>query len=128
MNRDVSHYNLVAAAPAEGNDLSGLLSSEAESASQYKTSLAKSLFGEDSSKVEDHKILALKNKAPAPNPAYQNRLKVLYSQNVSQKRTSSVAVSSDALQTLDAPGEYFINSLCMSFPSRLRVNGYFRPC
>lgn len=103
MNRDVSHYNLVAAVPTPEEDATGLLCSEAESAQQYKSTLAKSLFGEDSSKVEDHKILALKNKAPAPNPAHQNHLKVLYSQNLSQKK-SAVAVSSDAYQTLDAPG------------------------
>jgi hypothetical protein len=102
MNRDVAHYNLVAVPTEE--DSNNLLCSEAETESQYKNTLAKSLFGEDTGKVEEHKILALKNKAPAPNPAYQNRLKVLYSQNVSSNKRSSVNVSSDSYMTLDAPG------------------------
>jgi cell division cycle protein 20 (cofactor of APC complex) len=101
MNRDVAHYNLVAI-PTEEDSL--IPCSEAEQESQYKNTLAKSLFGEDSGNVEEHKILALKNKAPAPNPAYQNRLKVLYSQNLSSHKRSTVNVSSDSYMTLDAPG------------------------
>lgn len=123
MNRDVAHYNLVAVPTEEDSD-NLLLCTPAESESQYKNTLAKSLFGEDTGKVEEHKILALKNKAPAPNPAYQNRLKVLYSQNVSSHKRSSVNVSSDAYMTLDAPGlvdDYYLNLLDWSQSNVLAI-------
>lgn len=96
MNSNVSHYNLVTTVPTGENVLSG-----GTFASQYNTSLAKSLFGED---VTNLKILALKNKAPSPDPTYQNHLRVLYSQNVAQRRTGNFIISPEAYVTLDAPG------------------------
>jgi len=107
-NRDAILYNMMAENNTDSMDVE--LPNKG-----YKESVAESLFGEEV--VEDHKILALKNKAPAPRPGYQNHLKVLYSQNASKPKKEATAprsIRTNAERVLDAPGlvdDYYLNLL-----------------
>lgn len=67
-----------------------------------------------------HRVLAFKNKAPAPEEGYQNSLRVLYSQNKGSSRSSSAAarptrhIPSAPVRILDAPDlldDYYLNLL-----------------
>jgi len=62
------------------------------------------------------KILAFKNKAPAPRDGYQNNLKVLYCQNreAVKKASSSRTIPQQPQKVLDAPellDDYYLNLL-----------------
>lgn len=115
MNMEVCHYNL--GQEVASNDF---YDSEADSSVNYKSSVAKSLFGET---VEEHKILALKTKAPAPHPGYQNHLRVLYSQNTTRSKPTRVIAQKEE-RTLDAPGlvdDYYLNLVDWSASNILAV-------
>jgi len=119
MNMEVSRYNL-----GQENPTADSMETEVDSSLNYKASIARSLFGESVSQVEEHKILALKSKAPKPNPGYQNQLKVLYSQNMSQSVKPTRAIAQKEERTLDAPGlvdDYYLNLVDWSKSNVLAV-------
>lgn len=73
-----------------------------------------------SSAAAGHRVLAFKNKAPAPEEGFQNQLRVLYSQNKGTSRSSSAAfrptrhIPSAPVRILDAPDlldDYYLNLL-----------------
>jgi cell division cycle 20, cofactor of APC complex len=75
------------------------------------------------------RILAFKNKAPAPKDGYQNSLKVLYSQQNGTKKPGEVAkptrhIPSAPVRILDAPDlldDYYLNLLSWSSSNTLAV-------
>eukprot|EP01126_Amoeba_proteus_P052576 TRINITY_DN6361_c0_g1_i1.p1 TRINITY_DN6361_c0_g1~~TRINITY_DN6361_c0_g1_i1.p1 ORF type:complete len:414 (-),score=57.57 TRINITY_DN6361_c0_g1_i1:286-1527(-) len=104
MNMELGHYNLL---QQTMND------PHMESVTPLKKTLSQSMF---QTCVEEYKILALQNKAPAPPPTYQNHLRVLYSQNLSSKTNtkSTHRIPCHEEKTLDAPGmvdDYYLNLL-----------------
>lgn len=101
----------------------------AESASpskkQFQDTLAESMF---SAPVDSCKILALKAKAPEPRSGYENRLRVLYSQNhvpaAGAKPISTRHIPTTAERILDAPDlvdDYYLNLLDWSKDNMLAV-------
>ena len=91
MDIDVANFNLTSKENAHPNGT--YLESPAKV--EYASSLSDCLF--DSSKNRT-KVLAFKNKAPAPKEGYSNRLHVLYSQNKSAakpKTKTSRAIPSE---------------------------------
>jgi len=82
----------------------------------YKSSLAETIF--DGKVVANNsKILACKNKAPAPKEGYQNNLKVLYSKTSASngdKVRSKRVIPTSAIKVLDAPDaqdDFYLNLL-----------------
>jgi len=73
------------------------------------------------------RILAYKNKAPAPKEGYQNSLKVLYSQQVGKKAAvvkPARHIPSAPVRILDAPDlldDYYLNLLSWSSTNQLAV-------
>lgn len=105
--KDVAHFNLMSENSFDSMDV------ESSPAKAYKSQLSQSLFGEEQM---ESKILAMKNKAPAPRAGYQNQMAVLYSQNLGKvkKAPTSRAIPSTAERVLDAPGlseDYYLNLL-----------------
>lgn len=93
----------------------------------YKNTLKSSLFNNDQ---PGSKILAFKNKAPAPKESHQNTLRVLYSQNktthtantMSRKVTRHIPQAADRI--LDAPeivNDFYLNLLDWSSQNVLAV-------
>ncbi|XP_049849641.1 anaphase-promoting complex subunit cdc20-like [Schistocerca gregaria] len=93
---------------------------------QLHDTLAESLFSSTTS-IEQCKIMCLKNKAPEPRAGYENRLKVLYSQNLdhsSVSRYNTRHIPSQAEKILDAPDvldDYYLNLLDWSKDNLLAV-------
>ena len=93
-----------------------------EKPSGYSELLAANTKNESS----DSRILAFKNKAPAPKDGYQNSLKVLYSQ---QKKNFDIVkpsrqIPSAPIRILDAPNmidDYYLNLLSWSSTNSLAV-------
>lgn len=80
----------------------------------YKSSLAETIF--DSKIGSNSKILACKNKAPAPKEGHQNNLRVLYSKSSgsSDQVRSRRVIPSSAIKVLDAPeaqNDFYLNLL-----------------
>lgn len=74
------------------------------------------------------RVLAFKNKAPAPKDGYQSSLKVLYSQQTATKKAEVVKptrqISSNPLRILDAPDlkdDYYLNLMSWSASNVLAV-------
>jgi len=73
------------------------------------------------------RVLAFKNKAPAPKEGYQNSLKVLYTQNTTKKGESTKPtrhISSTPSRVLDAPellNDYYLNLLSWGPTNTLAV-------
>jgi cell division cycle protein 20 (cofactor of APC complex) len=88
----------------------------------YKSSLAESIFdGKAGSK-----ILACKNKAPAPKEGYQNNLRILYSKSAgtTEKAASRRVIPASAIKILDAPDvtdDFYLNLLDWSKNNLLSV-------
>ena len=93
---------------------------------EFQKVLESNLLGSSSSSSSaagaGHRVLAFKNKAPAPQEGYQNGLRVLYSQNkgASSSRSSAAAfrstrhIPSAPVRILDAPDlldDYYLNLL-----------------
>eukprot|EP01087_Luapelamoeba_hula_P016798 TRINITY_DN51_c0_g1_i4.p1 TRINITY_DN51_c0_g1~~TRINITY_DN51_c0_g1_i4.p1 ORF type:complete len:472 (+),score=56.84 TRINITY_DN51_c0_g1_i4:77-1417(+) len=116
MDMDVANYNLTAC--AKENQLPGT-TSEADLAASLSDSLFES--------KQAYKVLAFKNKAPAPCESYTNRLKVLYSQNgsnIKSKVKVSRTIASEPERVLDAPGildDYYVNLLDWGANNQLAV-------
>lgn len=114
MNRDVSRYAL-------NNENSG---ADMMEESSYSSQVAESLFGQDV-RVDEHKILALKAKPPAPRAGYQNHMRVLYSQNVGKvAKEKGRVIPTSCERVYDAPGivdDYYLNLVDWSSQNILAV-------
>jgi len=117
MDIDVANFNLTS---KENHPNNSYLESPAKA--EYASSLSDCLFEKNRTKV-----LAFKNKAPAPKEGYSNRLHVLYSQNktaAKPKVKTTRAISSEPERVLDAPGivdDYYLNLLDWSCNNTLAV-------
>ena len=98
--------------------------------SEYAELLAANTKNDDqhSSDCQSSRVLAFKNKAPAPKEGYQNSLKVLYSQQNSKKNCEVVKptrhIPSAPVRILDAPNmidDYYLNLLSWSSTNTLAV-------
>lgn len=96
---------------------------EEEEEETYRKSLATNLLGQE---VTDSRVLAFRNKAPAPSEDFHSNLRVLYSQNkpksVQIKPTRHI--SSAPCRILDAPelmDDYYLNLLSWSQSNVLAV-------
>ena len=103
--------------------------------SDYAKLLAVNMEGGQSSAAnagadgDKARILAFKNKAPAPKEGYQNTLKVLYSQQGGNKKAGEVVkpsrhIPSAPVRILDAPDmldDYYLNLLSWSSTNVLAV-------
>ncbi|KAL6080371.1 ubiquitin-protein transferase activating protein [Balamuthia mandrillaris] len=128
MDMDIANFNLTSS--SENTNPNVLLQSPSKEL--YKESLAKSLFDSSSAKsmMSGSKVLAFKHKAPAPSDTYENRLRILYSQNkmdsqlhprVSRKER---AIPSAPERVLDAPNlvdNYYLNLLDWSSTNVLAI-------
>lgn len=83
-----------------------------EETSEYKSTLAQSLFAGDD---VNSKILAFKHKAPLPTEGFQNKLRVLYSQNKDYsgpvKRTTRVCSQTKVLDAPEMVDDFYLNLL-----------------
>lgn len=115
MNLKVSQYNL-----SKENDSSTI---SGNTQRQVTGSLSESLFS--TSSVDECKILACRTKAPEPKAGYENRLSVLYSQNLAQKvQKPSRHIPTVANRILDAPDmldDYYLNLLDWSKSNKLAI-------
>ena len=107
MDLDVAHYNMTKENGADGNVTPN---------KAFGDELAKSLF-DSSSDLDNARVLAFRNKAPAPKESYQDSLKVLYSQNKAASTKQKVTlrhIPSAPEKILDAPDlvdDYYLNLL-----------------
>jgi cell division cycle protein 20 (cofactor of APC complex) len=120
----------------DGEDVSYLTGSDenvdngnSDSSSDFNKLLTETTSG-DSFKNDvgaNTRVLAFKNKAPAPKEGYQNSLKVLYSQKASKKSDISKPtrhISSAPVRKLDAPemlDDYYLNLLSWGPTNSLAV-------
>lgn len=102
-SKDISQYNI-----SKGAD-----ENKTPAEKLWSDSLAETLFSVPS--VDNCKILALQNKAPAPKSGYENRLKVLYTQSLgSEKVKSHRQIPSQPMHVLNAPDmvdDFYLNLL-----------------
>lgn len=103
-------------------------SSGDESLNNSSSDLAKTLNSSNGNDVgPGTRVLAFKNKAPAPKEGYQNSLKVLYSQNTTKRDVavkSTRHISSNPVRVLDAPellNDYYLNLLSWGPTNQLAV-------
>lgn len=99
--------------------------SSSSSSGDFHKVLESNLLGSSSSSSSsassaDHRVLAFRKKAPAPEEGYHNGLRVLYSQNNSASRSSAASarptrhIPSAPVRILDAPDlldDYYLNLL-----------------
>lgn len=118
MDISISHYNLL----KENNNPQTPSTTQT---SNYKSALAQTMFNKKE-KIENFKILALKDKAPAPPQTFENHLKVVYSHQVDPqtrpKTTRHIPKTAD--KVLDAPGfedNYYLNLLSWSSTNHVAV-------
>ena len=108
-----------------GNDSA----SSSSTSSDFNKLLTETASGESikSDVGANTRVLAFKNKAPAPKEGYQNTLKVLYSQKTSKKGDVSKStrhISSAPVRKLDAPemlDDYYLNLLSWGPTNQLAV-------
>jgi cell division cycle protein 20 (cofactor of APC complex) len=118
MDLDLAHYNLT----CENDD-----PNISPSKQLYRQALAEHLF--DGRTVgKGSKVLAFKNKAPAPSDTYQNQLRSLYSKSKPSGMTASAApnrkIPQQPEKVLDAPGmrdEFYSHLLDWSSKNVLAV-------
>lgn len=99
------------------------------SSSDFNKLLTETASGESvkSDVGSNTRVLAFKNKAPAPKEGYQNTLKVLYSQKATRKGDVSKPtrhISSAPVRKLDAPemlDDYYLNLLSWGPTNQLAV-------
>ena len=110
-------------------DLSGMYPDENSSGNEpYAELVSAATKNDQSSDCQSSRILAFKNKAPAPKDGYQNTLKVLYSQQNGKKNCEVVKptrhIPSAPVRILDAPNmidDYYLNLLSWSSTNSLAV-------
>jgi len=106
--------------------LSDDISDESAEQSDYLKILSAST-SENSTDASNSRVLAFKNKAPAPKDGFQNSLKVLYSQHTGKTNDSvksSRHIQSAPVRILDAPelmDDYYLNLLSWSSSNSLAV-------
>lgn len=98
---------------------------------EFHKALESNLIGAPPARADGHRVLAFRNKAPAPEEGYQNGLKVLYSQNKGRAGgLGGVAgrptrhIPSAPVRILDAPDlldDYYLNLLSWSTTDVLAV-------
>eukprot|EP01090_Pellita_catalonica_P010333 TRINITY_DN21783_c0_g1_i1.p1 TRINITY_DN21783_c0_g1~~TRINITY_DN21783_c0_g1_i1.p1 ORF type:complete len:442 (+),score=67.71 TRINITY_DN21783_c0_g1_i1:81-1406(+) len=113
MNIDVANYKLMSKENAPNN-----LFLKSPSKTSYRSSLASSILSHSGTTgLSQAKVLACKNKAPAPAETYQNHLRILYSQNNTQGagiKKSHRVIRQQPVRVLDAPNlvdDYYLNLL-----------------
>lgn len=91
--------------------------SSTSSAVEFKKALEHNLIGAPAQET-GHRVLAFRNKAPAPEEGYQNSLKVLYSHSKGKSTVSTArpsrSILSAPVRVLDAPDlmdDYYLNLL-----------------
>lgn len=98
-----------------------------ESSSDYQKLLVSEISGQDQNDKQGARVLAYKNKAPAPQEGYQNSMKVLYSVQQGKKADSikpTRHIPSAPVRILDAPDlldDYYLNLLSWSSTNVLAV-------
>lgn len=103
----------------------------ANGSGEFHKALESNLLGAPPARADGHRVLAFRNKAPAPEEGYQNGLKVLYSQNKGRAGgPGGVAcrptrhIPSAPVRILDAPDlldDYYLNLLSWSSSDVLAV-------
>jgi hypothetical protein len=103
---------------------------------RYRNVLSETLFdgknnvepssAEEGPQAPVQRILAFANKAPAPSTGYENRLRVLYSQNKfsNTAKTAHRSIPTQPHQVLDAPDildDYYLNLIDWSAQNVLAV-------
>jgi len=116
-----------------GDDCNNSVNESQVDNSDYAKLLAANTSADNSCNMSDFnksssRILAFKNKAPAPKDGYQNSLKVLYSQYNGKKSAELVKptrhIASAPVRILDAPDmldDYYLNLLSWSSSNVLAV-------
>eukprot|EP01036_Dinobryon_divergens_P037616 gene37616-49253_t len=117
-NRELSHNNFI----DENVSIAG---EGAEDSSDYQK-LLQHVVLEQGEGAQESRILACRNKAPAPRDGYQNSMKVLYSQQIGKKEVAKPTrhIPSAPLRILDAPDlidDYYLNLLSWSSTNVLAV-------
>jgi hypothetical protein len=130
MDLSLSHFQILKenSSPAAGNT--------SPSKEKYKNALSETLFdgksglesgsSDEGAQSAAHRILAFSSKAPAPSTGYENRLRVLYSQNKYSDTNKSAhrSIPTQPHQVLDAPDildDYYLNLLDWSAQNVLAV-------
>jgi cell division cycle protein 20 (cofactor of APC complex) len=115
-------------ANGNGSDADAIAIAQSEESAAFKRALASSLMpGSDNDESAAHRVLAFKNKAPAPSESHVNNMKVLYSQNrvaAGPKVKSTRHIPSVPERILDAPemvDDYYLNVLDWSSSNILAV-------
>jgi cell division cycle protein 20 (cofactor of APC complex) len=115
-----AHFNLLKENNSNANNTSD--STESPTKAAFKSALADNLG------ASKHRVLAFRNKAPAPEDGYQNSLKVLYTQNKSKAQRACVKpqrhIPSAPERILDAPDlldDYYLNLIDWSSSNFLAV-------
>lgn len=105
-SKDISQYN-ISKSVLSGDE------NKTTAEKMWSNSLAETLFSVPS--VDNCKILALQNKAPAPKSGYENRLKVLYTQSLgSEKSKPHRQIPTQPVHVLNAPDmvdDFYLNLL-----------------
>jgi cell division cycle protein 20 (cofactor of APC complex) len=124
-NRSGTDFDLSQYSSSSDENLGG---NEQETSSDYAKLLAANTKNDGEQDTSSSRILAFKNKAPAPKDGYQNSLKVLYSQQGGKKNGEvlkpSRHIPSTPLRILDAPDmldDYYLNLLSWSSTNTLAV-------
>lgn len=110
MDIDQAHFKMTKENEHEDSENVGKNCMEAKASGEFRKTLANSMD------ATAHRVLAFKNKAPAPQDGYQNSLKVLYSQNKERRvmRKATRHIPSAPERILDAPDivdDYYLNLL-----------------
>ena len=109
MDISAAHYKMTKENANINGDVKGR-DIDSKTSGEFQKTLA------DSMDATTSRVLAFKNKAPAPADGYQNSLKVLYSQNKSKRVMTKVHrhIASAPERILDAPDivdDYYLNLL-----------------
>lgn len=151
MDFDISHYNLAAAGDSHASGEAECGEGDVSPASRrLKSALASSMLPNSDAHsassatateagatlhahggaggATPHRVLAFRDKAPAPREGHTNSLKVLYSQNAikgdSQPGHVHRHIASAPERVLDAPGildDYYLNTLDWGVSNKLAV-------
>ena len=140
MDFDVSHFNLTDAEPTAAAAADGSAEGDSPGKAEYQRVLASSMLGSGCVAASDagagagagagdsHRVLAFKNKAPAPTDGHLAAQRVLYSQNRQamghRKGRVHRHIPSDAERVLDAPqlvDDYYLNLLDWSSTNVLSI-------
>ena len=119
MNMEVAHFQLT-------RDEEEDLNSENPVANEFQKTLKSSLLHGTAEAEDSSRVLAFRNKAPAPASGYHSSLKVLYSQNKAKAKLArpTRTIADAPTRILDAPDlvdDYYLNLLDWSANNTLAV-------